>query len=50
MVSTNSTKKYMTRMGQYTGTSKASKKVHTVAIKVARVADSLQRVSRTALD
>ena len=40
IVSVNKIQKYKTRIGQYTGTSNASKIVHTVAIKIARVEDS----------
>ena len=41
MVRRKRTKKYTTRIGQYTGTSNISKNEHTIAISVARVADSL---------
>ncbi len=41
MVRAKRTKKYTTRMGQYTGTSNISKKVAKTAKTVARVADSL---------
>ena len=42
IVRTKSTKKYITRMGQYTGTSKACENVQKRAMTVARVEDSLQ--------
>lgn len=41
----NRTKKYMTRIGQYTGTSKACENEQNKAISVARVADSLCHVN-----
>jgi hypothetical protein len=41
MVNAKRTKKYRTRMGQYTGTSNASNRVHTSAINVARLEDNL---------
>lgn len=45
MVRTNRTQKYMTRIGQYTGTSNACENVQKSAISVARVEDSLQECS-----
>ena len=41
MVNAKRMKKYMRRMGQYTGMSKASENVQNSAISVARVAESL---------
>ena len=41
IVNVNNTKKYMTRIGQYTGTSNASDSVQKMAITVARVEDNL---------
>jgi hypothetical protein len=41
MVKTNKTQKYITRIGQYTGTSNAVENVMKKEIKVARVVDSL---------
>jgi hypothetical protein len=41
MVNTNKTQKYITRIGQYTGTSNADENVMKKAITVARVVDSL---------
>jgi hypothetical protein len=41
IVRANSTKKYMTRMGQYTGTSNISEVVQNMAMRVARVEESL---------
>lgn len=41
MVNTNKTQKYITRIGQYTGTSNTSENVIKKEIKVARVVDSL---------
>jgi hypothetical protein len=41
MVNTNKTQKYITRIGQYTGTSNADENVMKKEIKVARVVDSL---------
>jgi hypothetical protein len=44
MVKANKMKKYMTKMGQYTGTSNASESVQNRATTVARVEESLSRV------
>jgi hypothetical protein len=41
MVKTNKTQKYITRIGQYTGTSNTVEKVMKKEIRVARVVDSL---------
>ncbi len=41
MVNTNKTQKYITRIGQYTGTSNTVENVMKKEIKVARVVDSL---------
>jgi hypothetical protein len=41
MVNTNKTQKYITRIGQYTGTSNTMENVMKKDIKVARVVDSL---------
>jgi hypothetical protein len=41
MVNTNKTQKYITRIGQYTGTSNTSENVMKKEIKVARVVDNL---------
>jgi hypothetical protein len=41
IVNANKTKKYTTRIGQYTGTSNNSENVQTNAMRVARVDDSL---------
>jgi hypothetical protein len=41
MVNTNNTQKYITRIGQYTGTSNADENVMKKEIKVARVVDNL---------
>lgn len=43
MVIQNSMMKYITRMGQNTGTLKASKKVHTMATKMPLVAACLRK-------
>jgi hypothetical protein len=49
MVKTNKTPKYITRIGQYTGTSNTDEKVIKKDIRVARVVDSLYMTWRMPL-